>query len=524
MKKRTPSQQTGDSGEKLFDYFANRQLGLVPNKVTNDYGIDYFCQDTYLMTDGSQDVRPTLIGAVVRSTAKKSRRPRVKLEKDDIELALRSEFPLLFVLVDLDKDKVHLRFLDSELLETFHDILSKGGQSFTLTPDIMYSGVHSFREALSVVTRPEYQHRLRLRAVEMRLTDLIGPVRLRIFYRSDRTLAIVQVHNVENLFSPEVRPQVREVLLTSRYDRPLPLPIPSLKDSVVGEVKRIASKIAIVAPVSGKGAESLFIKKNDKVTERCVFDLRRAGDEMAYHHPSGLSIVISAARKGKDGLYYHHTRLTYGDDSADRLFEHPEIIAFIKQCKKGGEICLGDPHKDGVPIEHGFSELMNLGTVVSHLEDIYSELGIAEPAVKFYHLTDPKIQWSHGLLASILYTDKQEDIFPGFALTPQDVHIDWVRSTVFCPLVLALPEGPSVVEVVFSGRIAFAEEHPAGARFDEYKTMRLCEPSEYGCELKEQPSSPLLLIDGKNAIKFHETRLEQVGSPCKMGIAYSPEE
>ena len=85
MKKRTLSQHTGNSGEKFFDQFADRFLGLVPAKVPNDYGIDFFCQVAESIPERDQDIRPTVIGAVVKSTGKKSRRPRAKIEKNDRE-------------------------------------------------------------------------------------------------------------------------------------------------------------------------------------------------------------------------------------------------------------------------------------------------------------------------------------------------------------------------------------------------------------------------------------------------------
>lgn len=40
-KKRSPSQRIGELGEDIFQLFA-RERGLVPTKITDDYGIDFF--------------------------------------------------------------------------------------------------------------------------------------------------------------------------------------------------------------------------------------------------------------------------------------------------------------------------------------------------------------------------------------------------------------------------------------------------------------------------------------------------
>jgi hypothetical protein len=522
MKKRTLSQHNGDSGEKFFDQFADRYLGLVPTKVPNDYGIDFFNQVAKSLPERAQDIRPTIIGAVVKSTGKKSRRPRAQLGKKDIELAFKSDFPLLYVLVDLNKDYVYLRFFDKELLTLFHETLVKGGQTFTLSPKIMLRGPEGFREALNHVTRQEYQQSLHIKAAELRLSNIIGKTRLSIRSDGHGGIAVLEVSHLENLFSPQDHAQIRDVLLTSNYDYPLLLPPSPFKESIVGEVKHLASKIALVAPLASNRPETLFIKKGNFIKARCIFDLRWAGDEMSYHHQTGISIIISAARKGDDGLYYHHTRITYGDDSADRIFEHPEIISFIKECKKGAKMHLSEHSKEAIQITD-LSELIRLQVVLSDIELIYRELQLHEPALKFHHLKDDKIQWSHGLLASLFHTRAKEDIWPGFVTTSEEIPIDWVKSTIFCPLLVALPEGPSVIQIMFSGKMGIVENNPVGARFDKYRAMRICDPSEYGGKLTEQPQSPVLLIDGENAIKFREKGFDKINSPCRIGISYRTE-
>ena len=58
-------------------------------------------------------------------------------------------------------------------------------------------------------------------------------------------------------------------------------------------------------------------------------------------------------------------------------------------------------------------------------------------------------------------------------------------------------------------------------------SIRLCESAnrlQYGGVLTEQPQSPILLIDGKNAIKYHENGFDRVDSPCGMGISFRLDE
>ena len=496
---------------------------MVPTKVSNDYGIDFICQVVKPLPSDAQDIRPIIIGAVVKSSGKKSNRPRAQLQNDDIELALKSEFPLLFVLVDLLNDEVYLRFFDMELLTVFHDTFSKGKHSFLLTPRIMFSGAENFQEALNCIGTPEYQQRLRIKAVEFSLNSIIGNARLQIRSDGRGGLAILELPCLENLFLPEDRAQVREVILTSRYDFPLRLPFTRFQDSIIGEIRRFASKLAIIAPIPTEGYKTIYIMKHGRIKAGCVFNSRSAGDEVSFHHQSGLSIIISESREGADGLHYHHTRVSYGDDSSGHLFEHPEIIAFIKECDEDTEICLGKPSKQGIPINH-FSELLHLRLAVTDTEIIYKELDIPNPVFKFHHFLDEKIQRSFGLLSYPFNSNRDEDIWPGFVTTPEETSIDWVRATIFCPLFVALPEGASVVQIEFLGKMGFSVNYPVGARFDKYIAMRVCEPFEYGGSLTDPPYAPILLIDGKNAIKLYSNRFERVESPCEMSIGYRLEE
>ena len=129
-KKRTKSQKTGEIGEAIFREFALTN-NLLPNKSEYDYGIDFICQQVTGNLGFSDTISHSYLCVNVKSS--KARRPRAKLNIDDLEVALLSEFPLLFILVDTLSDNLYYRFLDLSLLEELNDAFIKKS-SYIITP------------------------------------------------------------------------------------------------------------------------------------------------------------------------------------------------------------------------------------------------------------------------------------------------------------------------------------------------------------------------------------------------------
>ena len=117
-KKRTKSQSIGEKGEALFRSFA-LDNNLLPNKSEYDYGIDFICQFVPNSISGTASVSSSYLCVNVKSS--NAKRLRTKLNNDDLQTALSSDFPLLFVLVGIKNDELYYRFLDNDLLYSFNE-------------------------------------------------------------------------------------------------------------------------------------------------------------------------------------------------------------------------------------------------------------------------------------------------------------------------------------------------------------------------------------------------------------------
>jgi hypothetical protein len=81
-KRRSRSQRIGKAGELLFAIWANEN-GLLPQKVGDDYGVDFFAQISTPISRGHEDITGRVLAAHVRSVEKAARK-RIRLTREDV--------------------------------------------------------------------------------------------------------------------------------------------------------------------------------------------------------------------------------------------------------------------------------------------------------------------------------------------------------------------------------------------------------------------------------------------------------
>jgi hypothetical protein len=516
-KKRTKSQKTGEIGEAIFREFALKN-NLLPNKSEYDYGIDFICQQVSENVCISDTIGHSYLCVNVKSS--KARRPRAKLNIDDLEVAILAEFPLLFILVDTLNSHLYYKFLDLSLLEEFNDTFNKKS-SYVITPNKMAKGRNQdseFQKETDLYLRRENQDRIWLRKIELKISNKIGDAKLKIIQEKSGNLAIIKTSKIENFYSSGSQSFsiARDTYLNYNFKDGAWLPTDVLDKDFLSDVGTVASKIIMMAPTIG-GARVISIRdKRTKKKTKIEFEVRKFHDETSFYHPTGLSIVFSEARKNeKDGLYYHHNDILYKDPNAAPLFSHPKMINFLKACKENAELCLSEDAQSGIKVSH-WPELIRLRKVILGLELIYRNLQINKPAVKLPDINIKKYQYSFGLLEHIFRNkNKEKDVLPGFVFTGQEVDLIWEKALINCPLIVALPEGTIKLKIESIGKMAFRvdesfeKRNPVGARFDRLASFHI-EKTEDQIDYGEYPILP---INGTMAIEFGEKGPSQIKSP-----------
>ena len=111
---------------------------------------------------------------------------------------------------------------------------------------------------------------------------------------------------------------------------------------------------------------SNFVLQHEGQEASAIFELRRVGDERAYTHPVGLSLVISDARpQGDKRVHELHSRIFLSQQS---LGEVRGTLPFLRLLRSGATLSVDG--KQFGPIENLGPAIITLGPAVEALEKI----------------------------------------------------------------------------------------------------------------------------------------------------------
>src|SRR5882672_5695938 len=134
-KKISEPQDFGFIGEADFQSWATK-MGYYPTKLIPDIGIDFACQlkGKKSATGTTWDVTSKNFVVAVRSTEEDGE--EVRITKDDAEVLLNSNVPIVLALVrraPTDKaPEVSLRFVDEDFVRELHSFLRESSETRTI--------------------------------------------------------------------------------------------------------------------------------------------------------------------------------------------------------------------------------------------------------------------------------------------------------------------------------------------------------------------------------------------------------
>jgi hypothetical protein len=210
-KRRALSQRIGTKGEHFFAQWAvDRHLS--PNKVDNDYGIDYFSQIlTPVENSTSEEASGTIFATQIKTTTGKSR-PRVTLYREDAtNLLLQAH---VTALIAVGVDAIRYLFLNEAFIDHLSEFLMSGNRSLSIRFDEMESELSKFDTQLAHLSQPGTQHRLQIYKAEKGLRRVIPGALLSIQQSGRGGLALVEVPWIQSALQieTEAREKVRTML------------------------------------------------------------------------------------------------------------------------------------------------------------------------------------------------------------------------------------------------------------------------------------------------------------------------
>lgn len=410
-KRRSVSQLIGEKGEDIFRIWGTDNH-LIPQKTERDYGIDFFCQVMKPIGSSSEEITGAVIGTQVRSIMGKSR-PRVLVDKTDIESALRLSVPYCLIGIDTDNQQVHHLFLDERLLEEFYSFICSQKKTMTLRLDRFEFGPEAFKASLGKACSPATQSRLGLIKVKLKIASDIPGADLKIYQTPRSGLAIVDVPWITQIF--KFSADRRESVATMVFEEG------QISKSVISQFPIRETfdpvKAIVDGPIVFRGAfeeeVELYVRHKGKL-KTAAFVLRRLEDERAYVSESGLILVISDARLD-GGVYKHFMDLRITATNSISLNKLSKTLAFLKLLNPGA--VLNEVGREGIPIEH-WPGLHRIGSFLSAIEKVYKFLDLNISEVFLADLQDEEFGKTITLLESLIDGIKIQQIMPGFVLGP----------------------------------------------------------------------------------------------------------
>lgn len=333
-KKRTRQQRQGESAEQAFTQFANDN-GLLPGKPP-DYGFDYLCQ-----VEDSPDHRGTaeLLGDVVAVLVRSSetRRPKLRLSRNDAQRILDSKVPVLLVMPHRPASARHWtirsKAIDQPTFLRLADFLATDAKSHPFTPSELASE-RDFRNEVQRCLSPLLIERLAADLAEHRLKRLLPSPEVSIITRSAGSLSLIETRDYLAQFNIET-----EHDWLAFHKRGLAKPddigfIASsfgLKPSVLDAVRSLPQPVLVggPCPVTQSGPCALYAKHPKDGRARCEFVAKQLGKYTSYVHASGFAIRVSEAMP-RGGEHVHIIEAEIG--SPIDLRRHGDLLDFLCKC------------------------------------------------------------------------------------------------------------------------------------------------------------------------------------------------
>jgi hypothetical protein len=516
-KKRTTSQVIGEIGEALFIKYALKN-GLIPTKVKNDYGIDFLCQLTNdFGLSRKHTVKFSVVGAVVRTSNAKA--PRFRLSKDEVESILKADFPILLILVVLRKELVYHRFFDLELMDTFYETLRDGRATFTLKTRKMNIDAIAFKNIVDLVTNAGYQNRMRMKFLRLNLQKLVGVNKITCIQGEDGNIAVITVSGLENIFD-QTRPEyvtVREAFLSHEYEKGIEIPERSIKDAFLNDLVSKFSRTIVVTESSQMGEKVLTLRRNARICAQCAFEFRIFGDEYAFYHKAGISIVFSKRRLSNSGDYHHHLETIIRDSKSDLLFQHSDLVKFLQNCTPGTQICFDRNEKRGIDVSN-WPNLVEIGAVIKKVESINNTLGVQEPYFELRHVRNYSLMRHYAFLNALLSSDSL--LFGGFLTESDEDKLDWQSGVTIVPFLFQTVEGKLLIEIEYESQIATRRDtstaYPVGFRLKKKRYLKAWQYEEITVDVEH----PTVVITNDISFEIREKEYKEVKRTMHTGIRY----
>ncbi len=441
-KRRSFGQRVGTDGELAFRLLASSN-GLLPTKVEEDFGTDFWCQvDLNHVSRQSSPIGATVLGACVRATT--SAAGVVYLSPQDARNLLSSGTPMVFVLVHLTSGPAtaptYHRLVDEQFVSDMHAFLKSGQTRMEVSPgDCQESG--SFRGSVDRMLEHGYSNRVQVAVAESGVNSVLPNTSVHVRTGSNGQLTWVSTVDYYSLFERLDDGQERQLLHAAfGADERAAARISEL--SFRSDVIEFLTSLPQPLVFSGYSQEMptalRVIRDESDVTE--PFEFRAIGTHSGYVHDGGISLIFSEARD-RDGQKVHETELYVDPDVSVALEDLTTAVDFFGLLSHGASVFRRDqdPRIDkGFDAGDLFPGLEGLAAMIDGWRTCTSVEGWPERSVELRDFANHDAFNTIVGFAGILRGGRapvSSITFGDYELVPEGTELDLAPATVLLPVV-----------------------------------------------------------------------------------------
>jgi hypothetical protein len=483
-KQRSASQLIGETGEAVFTAWAARHR-LSATKPQNDYGIDFLCHVFRNGAAGGQFMSGPVLSVQVRSTSVKASKQRVKLNRDDAEVALRTDGPYALVGVDVPTERVYFRFLDDGFMTKLKSFLAGHKKSLSWPLEKMESGDQAFYRYLDEACQPGHQHRLRLARAKLDIAAALPGSRVTFLQTDDHGIARVRMPLITAAFDVAAAVQKEATKIVFEHGE---VPTNAMGFPPHPSILPLAELVngSIVLEGQIERAVSLSVRAPDGAPVTITAAMRSIGDEMGYVLRSGLYLTFSATRrKGKE--FVHEFDHGIAVKNVVALSDVPAEMEFLKALRDGALI--KSETGPEIPIEH-WGNLRYLGPDLQRIEKAMAHFSLPMGGLRLADVVARSFLIGVGVAAAFVDGFGINQICPGFLFEEplngaEPDEAQWRPCSFVVPVVMNFGKSGLVIWSSGIGSVYLANDVICGFRAEQQ--------NKWWFEKREQPFSE---IDG----------------------------
>lgn len=470
-KRRSIAQKIGRQGELIFEAWVTAG-NFSANKLQDDYGVDFVCQQLLPTGRGSEEVSGLCAFVQVRATST-VKKPRIGMDREDVETALRQTGVFCLAGVHMPTGQVFFRWLDIPLLEEWAEFLKSDRGSITLRLDRMRTDVDRFSTDLALLSRPAQRAKFAQARARLDLEAAMPGSLLRTNTGAKGDWATVTVPNLLSIVGATA--DQHEALATAMF-RPVAFDV-SFREVLARHTphKALLSVHDLVdGPVfvaGGAEEEVLLEIENGTQHVRSAFIMRRVRDERAYIGAAGLVLRITDPRQAApDAEHAHQLSWEVVREGAMDLLASAQLD-FLRMLVPGAR--LNEAGRPLIAVENFGIE--RLGRSVQAIERLFTNLALPVSGVKLADLSNDIFAFNLGVLEALAADGPP--LFPGFVLGLNDteaiVETQWRPCRYRVPVTMRM-NGCGVLAWVEGDADAYIhEETVRGFRFKTREVMEI---------------------------------------------------